>query len=135
MASKVVNLYNDHDQPLVGVKVNHPWSPCTKPGRWAVMYLCVRGIYFPSFRVFWTAPTVWHFFSILLYAIIHNKFQSNNILYLIIIRLSTFKIWKYYGYKVYLIPNIMCPSISSMKHIVLHSRCYFLRKYNEERRA
>ena len=28
------------------------WSACTKPGKWVVMYLCVRGIDFASFYDF-----------------------------------------------------------------------------------
>jgi len=28
------------------------WSACTKPGKWVVMYLCVRGFDFASFYDF-----------------------------------------------------------------------------------
>ena len=37
-------------RPLkLGLSRHIHWSACTKPGKWAVMYLCVRGIDFVSF--------------------------------------------------------------------------------------
>ena len=54
------------------------WSVCTKPGMWAVIYLCVRGIDFASFNDFWYLELFWQCgifcFSFYWYTLNHRKF-------------------------------------------------------------
>ena len=39
------------------------WSACTRPGKWAVMYLYVRGIDFAPFCDFGIVRTMWYFWN------------------------------------------------------------------------
>jgi len=54
------------------------WSVCAKPGMWAVIYLCVRGIDFASFNDFWYLELFWQCgifcFSFYWYTLNRRKF-------------------------------------------------------------
>ena len=73
------------------------WSACTKPEKWAVIYLCVRGIDFASFCNFsigfWWY--FWFFFSRFLNC-------SNSVVFFVFLDFWTVPIVQYFGFSIFL---------------------------------
>jgi hypothetical protein len=76
------------------------WSACIKPGKWVVMYICVRVIYFGSFYVFvirlCSNSMVYYVFVIrlcsnsMVYYVFVIRFCSNSMVYYVfVIRLCS----------------------------------------------